>query len=29
VREDGAAGLFRGLLPGLLLVSHGAVQFMA
>jgi solute carrier family 25 folate transporter 32 len=29
VKEDGAAGLFRGLLPGLLLVSHGAVQFMA
>ena len=29
VKEEGAAGLFRGLLPGLFLVSHGAVQFMA
>jgi solute carrier family 25 folate transporter 32 len=29
IKDEGAAGLFRGLLPGLLLVSHGAVQFMA
>lgn len=29
VKEEGAPGLFRGLLPGLFLVSHGAVQFMA
>ena len=29
IRDEGAVGLFRGLLPGLLLVSHGAVQFMA
>jgi solute carrier family 25 folate transporter 32 len=29
VKEEGASGLFRGLLPGLFLVSHGAVQFMA
>jgi solute carrier family 25 folate transporter 32 len=29
VAEEGFTGLFRGLLPGLLLVTHGAVQFMA
>ena len=29
LRADGPAGFYRGLLPSLLGVSHGAVQFMA